>query len=204
MRTGSLSVRSKKDLPLRHFSSAIIYFLFPLSLSRGEFSFNFLFFEHTGFRQFAGLFGQNGWQRGVCYVVLTLWQCVCRSVHQITKVSGFLLTHRRDDLLTCERDKPAGPIIIHYWRIHWRPRWIDAGLLKGLPTAMAAVIYACLCPLGFYLHISSLRASIHPFPPHDGSLPCTLRCTGIIVIGILKTHCFTCSLASFYISASLI
>lgn len=29
---------------------------------------------------------------------------------------------------------------------------------------MDAVIYACLCPLGFYLHISSLRASVCPFP----------------------------------------
>lgn len=39
--------------------------------------------------------------------------------------------------------------------------------------------------------------------PHEGSLPCTLCCTGIIVISILKTHCFTCSLASFNISAAL-
>lgn len=37
---------------------------------------------------------------------------------------------------------------------------------------------------------------------HEGSLRCTLCCTGIIVISILKTHCFTCSLASFYISAA--
>lgn len=29
---------------------------------------------------------------------------------------------------------------------------------------MDAVIYACLCPLGFYLRISSLRASVCPFP----------------------------------------
>lgn len=39
--------------------------------------------------------------------------------------------------------------------------------------------------------------------PHEGSAHCTLCCTGIIVISILKTHCFTCSPASFYISAAL-
>lgn len=69
---------------------------------------------------------------------------------------------------------------------------------------MAAVIYACLCPLGFYLHISSLRASVHPFLHMKGASPALCACTGIIVISILKTHCFTCSLASFYISEALL
>lgn len=105
--------------------------------------------------------------------VLVFWHPdnVCWSVHQITEASGLSLIQQEEDLLKCESDGPAGPIIVHRWRIHWRARWIDAGLLKALPTAMAAVIYACLCPLGFYLHISSLRASVHPFPHMKGAYP---------------------------------
>lgn len=58
------------------------------------------------------------------------------------------------------------------------------GLFKALPTVMAAVIYACLCPLGFYFHISSLSAAVRPFPHMMGVFPALLCCTGIIVIGI--------------------
>lgn len=195
------SARLKKDLPQRHFSTTVFFPSVSLFVSLMAVE----FYQDIGLRFFVGLFGsgQYGWLRGVCFGVLTPWQCVCRSVHRIAEASGLSLTHHEEDVLKCESDGPAGPIIVHYWRIHWRARWIDAGLLKALPTAMAAVIYACLCPLGLYLHISSLRASVHPFPPHEGRLRCTLCCTGIIVISLLKTHCFTCSLASFYISAAL-
>lgn len=177
---GRANRQSVSSLSLKKRSAAEPWFLFPSIFRGGEIS-------SAHWIQSSGLLdtGRCEWVGGVCFGVLTLWQCACRSVHQITEASGLFLTHQKEALLTCESDDPAGPIIVHCWRTLWRACWIDAGLLKALPTAMAAVIYACLCPLGFYLHISSLRSTAHPFPLLIGAFP-ALCCTGIIVIRIPK------------------
>lgn len=92
-------------------------------------------------------------------------------------------------------------------RAHYRPLLTDT--LKGLLGRCGFIkssahsdgcCYLCMFVSIRLLAPHFLTKGICPsISPHDSHIPCTLCSTGIIVIGLLKTHCFKI----FYISATL-
>lgn len=173
--------------------------IFLLSLLDGE------FYQDTGFQAVCwfclAVNNKDDWEVSV----LVFWHPdnVCRSVHQIAGASGLFLV-------------APGSRSVEVWVrwacwAHYRSPLTDT--LKGSLDRCrfiksSAHSHGC-CYLCMFVSIRLLpphflTQGICPsISPHEGSLPCTLCCTDIIVISIPKTHCFTWSLASFYISAAL-
>lgn len=94
---------------------------------------------------------------------------------------------------------------------HYRPLLMDTlkGSLDRCGFIKSSAHSDGCCYLCMFVSIRLLpphfltQAFCPSISSHEWILPCTLCCTDIIVILFLKTHCFTCSLASFYISAAL-
>ena len=198
MRTGSLSVHTLKK---RSATEAFLHnsFFFSLSLVDGE------FYQDIGFQTVCWF---------VCQWTIRMTER-CLFWHSDTLTMCLSISSSDHWSLWAVPRAPGGRSVEVWVRracwAHYRPLLMDT--LKGSPDRCGFIkssahsdgcCYLCMFVSIRLLPPHFLTQGICPsISPHEGSLPCTLCCTGIIVISILKTHCFTCSLASFYISAAL-